>query len=94
MESLVTDGLEQELHDLIVKICNVSVPITNAPIPNAPLIGPDSPLGLDSLDAVEIVVEVQKKYGVHIDAQETGRRVLDSLRTLADFIRKQNKAER
>ncbi|MBW2163113.1 MAG: acyl carrier protein [Deltaproteobacteria bacterium] len=69
------------------------------PIPDvlpldAPLIGPDSPLGLDSLDAVEIVVAVQKDYGVHIDAQKTCRRVLESLRTLADFIRKQRKAER
>ncbi|MBW1965759.1 MAG: acyl carrier protein [Deltaproteobacteria bacterium] len=69
MESLVTDGLEQELHDLIVKICNVSAPIPDALLPDAPLIGPDSSLGLDSLDAVEIVVAVQKEYGVHIDAQ-------------------------
>jgi acyl carrier protein len=93
MESSVTGGLEQELHDLIVKICNVSVPIPDALLPDASLIGPDSPLGLDSLDAVEIVVAVQKEYGVHIDAQETGRKVLKSLRTLADFIRKQSKAE-
>ena len=93
MEPLVADGLEQELHDLIVKICNVSVPIPDALLPNAPLIGPDSPLSLDSLDAVEIVVAVQKEYGVHIDAQETGRKVLESLRTLANFIRKQSKAE-
>ena len=93
MDSLVTERLEQELHDLIVKICNVSMPIPDALLPDAPLIGPDSPLGLDSLDAVEIVVAVQKEYGVHIDAQETGRRVLESLRTLADFIRRQSKAE-
>lgn len=91
---MVTEGLEKELGDLIVKICNVSMPIPDALLPDAPLIGPDSPLGLDSLDAVEIVVAVQKKYGVHIDAQETGRRVLESLRTLADFIRRQGKAER
>lgn len=94
MDSLVTDGLEQELHDLIVKICNVSVPIPDALLPDAPLIGPDSPLGLDSLDAVEVVVSVQKEYGVYIDAQETGRKVLESLRTLADFIRRHSKTER
>ncbi|MCK4816401.1 acyl carrier protein [bacterium] len=91
---MVTDGLEQELHDLIVKICNVSVPIPDALLPDAPLIGPDSPLGLDSLDAVEVVVSVQKEYGVYIDAQETGRKVLESLRTLADFIRRHSKTER
>ena len=91
---MVTEGLEKELGDLIIKICNVSVPIPDVLPPDAPLIGPESPLGLDSLDAVEIVVAVQKEYGVHIDAQETGRRVLESLRTLANFIRKQSKAER
>ncbi|MEA1866970.1 MAG: phosphopantetheine-binding protein [Thermodesulfobacteriota bacterium] len=91
---MVTEGLEKELGDLIGKICNVSVPIPDILPPDAPLIGPDSPLGLDSLDAVEIVVAVQKEYGVRIDAQETGRKVLESLRTLADFIRKQRKAER
>lgn len=91
---MTTERLEKELGDLIVKICNVSIPIPDALLPDAPLIGPDSPLGLDSLDAVEIVVAVQKEYGVHIDAQETGRRVLESLRTLADFIRRQGKAER
>jgi len=93
LDSLVTEGLEKELGDLIVKICNVSIPIPDVLPPDAPLIGPDSPLGLDSLDAVEIVVAVQKEYGVHIDSQETGRRVLESLRTLADFIRRQSKAE-
>ena len=91
---MVTEGLEKELGDLIVKICNVSMPIPDVLPPDAPLIGPDSSLGLDSLDAVEIVVAVQKEYGVHIDAQKTGRRVLESLRTLADFIRKQRKAKR
>ena len=91
---MVTEGLEKELGDLIIKICNVSVPIPDVLPPDAPLIGPESPLGLDSLDAVEIVVAVQKEYGVHIDAQETGRRVLESLRTLADFIRRQSRAER
>ena len=51
-------------------------------------VGPDSPLGLDSLDAVEVVVEVQKKYRVRIGGQDTNREALRSLRVLAEFIRK------
>lgn len=81
------DELEQELAEMIVKTCRVTDTLPEQISPEAPLIGPDSPFGLDSLDAVEVVVAVQRKYNIRIDAQETSRRVLQSLRTLADFIR-------
>jgi len=83
----VLDDLEQELAEMIVKTCRVADPLPAEISPEAPLIGPDSPFGLDSLDAVEVVVAVQRQYNIRIDAQETSRRVLQSLRTLADFIR-------
>jgi len=88
MEPLSEDGLERELRDLVVAACYVD----DAPedvFADAPIVGPDSPWGLDSLDAVEIIVEVQKQYGVRIGGQEAGRELLRSLRTLADFIRKE-----
>lgn len=86
MSDVVT--LEAELQQLIIDACNVPDP-PNTVDPDAPLIGPDSPLGLDSLDAVEVVVEVQKKYQVRIGGQDTSREALRSLRVLADFIRKE-----
>jgi len=86
MSDVVT--LEAELQQLIIDACNVPDP-PNTVDPDAPLIGPDSPLGLDSLDAVEVVVEVQKKYQVRIGGQNTSREALRSLRVLADFIRKE-----
>ena len=43
-------------------------------------------LGLDSLDAVELVVVVQKHFGVEIKDMEEGRPALQSVRTLAAFI--------
>lgn len=72
---------------MIAATCRVAHPLPPDLSRDAPLIGPDSPFGLDSLDAVEIVVEVQRRYNVRIDARETGRQVLQSLGTLADFIR-------
>jgi acyl carrier protein len=83
----MSDGLEQELFRLVAETCRVSGPLPDDPLPDAPLIGPDSPFGLDSLDAVEIVVAIQRRYNVRIDAQETSRQVLQSLSTLAAFIR-------
>jgi acyl carrier protein len=86
-EAAIMEALERELLGLIVDICRIPgdiPPITE----DTPLIGPESPLGIDSLDAIEIVVGVQKKYHVRIDAEQTARQVLQSLRTLADFIRR------
>jgi acyl carrier protein len=85
------DGLEQELSEMIIKTCRVADPLPIKITPDAPLIGPDSPYGLDSLDAVEVVVAVQKNYRIRIEAQETSREVLRSLRTLAAFIRSKQK---
>lgn len=84
--------LERELLDMIVEVCKITDPVPEDLSPTDPLIGPKSPLGLDSLDAVEIVVGVEKKYNVRIDAQETSRKVLRSIATLAAFIKKQGGA--
>jgi acyl carrier protein len=82
------DPLEQELSDMLVEVCRILEPLPADLSADAPLIGPDSPFHLDSLDAVEIVVAVQRKYNVRIENQESSRMVLRSLKSLADHIRK------
>lgn len=44
-------------------------------------------LGLDSLDAVELVVLVKKHYGVQIKDMEEGRIAFASISSLAEYIR-------
>ena len=43
-------------------------------------------LGLDSIDAVELVVIVEKHYGILLKEMETAREAFASIRTLAEFI--------
>ena len=43
-------------------------------------------LGLDSIDALEIVLELQRSFGVEITDEEIGRRVLRNVRAIVDFI--------
>jgi acyl carrier protein len=43
-------------------------------------------LGLDSLDAVEIVVILKKHLGVTIIDSEQAKRVFATIKTLADFV--------
>ncbi len=91
MSDTVATPLEIELQALIIEVCNIpDPPLTVEPL--APLIGPDSPFGLDSLDAIEVVVAIQRRYSVRIGGQETARDILRCLRTLADFIRSEGMA--
>ena len=51
---------------------------------DAQLVGGD--LGIDSIDVLELVMMIEKEYGVVIDNKELGEKVFRSLRTLAAFI--------
>jgi acyl carrier protein len=43
-------------------------------------------LGLDSIDALEIVLELQRSFGVEISDEQVGKRVLRSVGTIVTFI--------
>lgn len=53
--------------------------------PDADLFGDDG-LGLDSVDALEIVMEVERQFGVQIKDDEASRDILRSVRSLANHI--------
>lgn len=60
-------------------------------------IDPDSPLfgeglGLDSIDALEIMVLLEKNYGIKIEDPKEGKKIFYSVRTLAQFIQEKQKA--
>jgi len=43
-------------------------------------------LGLDSIDVLELIVLLQKKYGVKINGAQEGKSVFYSVKTMAEFI--------
>ena len=52
----------------------------------APLFGDG--LGLDSIDALELIVLLEKNYGIKIDDPKKGKDVFYSVQTMADYIEK------
>ncbi len=46
-------------------------------------------LGLDSIDALELVVLMEKYYGVRIPDEIVGRKVLQSINTMAEYIQEE-----
>lgn len=57
-----------------------------------PWFGPDSRLGLDSLDALQISMAIQKKYRVRMPDSKDTRRALVSLLSLAEYLRSRQPA--
>jgi acyl carrier protein len=43
-------------------------------------------LGLDSIDVLELVLELERSFGVSIRDEETGARVLRGVNTIADYV--------
>lgn len=78
-------SLENELKELIIKDLKL-VDITPDDIKDEdPLFGEG--LGLDSLDAVELVVILQKNYQIETKDMEKSKEVFTSIKTLADYVR-------
>jgi len=44
-------------------------------------------LGLDSIDALELIVLLQKKYDIKLKSAEEGKDVFHSVKTMAEYIR-------
>ena len=51
---------------------------------DSPLVGGDT--GIDSIDVLELVMMIEKDYGVKIDSKELGAKVFASVRALATHI--------
>lgn len=79
------ERLREELKQLIVEECDVEVDADEIEDGEF-LLGDDSRLGLDSLDALSISLEVKRRYGKHIDSGNETRLALTSVTTLAHFI--------
>jgi acyl carrier protein len=77
------DPLKAEIKQAIVR--SLRLPITPEEIGDATPLFADG-LGLDSIDVLELVLEIERSFGVAITDEETGVRVLRSVDTIAEFI--------
>jgi acyl carrier protein len=54
---------------------------------NAPLFG-DEGLGLDSIDVLELIVLLEKNYGIKLSSPAEGKAVFQSVAVMADYVSK------
>ena len=85
MKGSLDDKMKTSLKELIITECDLEI-TADAIGDNDILFGSDSPIGLDSVDALQISLAVQDSYGVIITDNKVLRRVMKTVNTFADYI--------
>lgn len=78
-------SFQEEVKQLILEAADKEEPAGGLSA-DEPLFGPESRLLLDSLDALQISMAIQKRYGVRMPDSKETRRALASLAHLADHL--------
>lgn len=83
------EALIAKLKNEIIEVLNLTEMTPESIDENEPLFLEG--LGLDSIDALELIVLLERNYGLKLATAEEGKTVLKSVRSMAEFIRKNNK---
>ncbi len=84
------EELTQELKQELIKQLNLEEMLPPDFDENTPLFGEG--LGLDSIDSLELVVLLDRNYGIKLKDPKEGRAIFHSIRTMAEYIHA-NKAQ-
>lgn len=84
--SIPSEDLKLEIKNLIMNTLGIT-DINPADVDDdKPLFGGDNALTLDSVDAIEIIMAIQRQYGIRIADQTLAREVIRSVNSIAEFL--------
>lgn len=78
------DALKQQLKELLVEHLNLKDVKPEAIADDQPIFGEG--LGLDSIDALEIIVLLQQHFGIRLTKADNGPQVLATVNSMAEYI--------
>ena len=81
-----TAALKQQLKQQIVEFLNLLTVKPEDIKDDEPLFGEG--LGLDSIDSIELIVLLNREYGIVIEDPKEGRKILVNVNTMAEYIEK------
>lgn len=83
------EELTKELKEEIIEALNLEEMTPEDIDENDALFGDG--LGLDSIDALELIVLLDKKYGIKLANPAEGKAIFESIATIADYVSKNRK---
>src|SRR4051794_4414350 len=78
------DALRKDIKELIITSLNLEGVTPEQIVDDAPLF--QEGLGLDSIDALELAVAIERKYRVTIPDEAVGKKVFSSVTALASYV--------
>ena len=78
------DTLVNKLKEEIIEVLNLEDMQPSDIDENAPLFGDG--LGLDSIDALELIVLMEKNYGIKLQDPNQGKEIFRSIKVMAEYI--------
>lgn len=89
-QSMVSEAdlqrIKKEVKEVIIDALNIKNVNPDEIDDSAPLFAPGNAFGLDSVDAIDIIMRIQSHFNVRIGDQNLARDVLESVDTVATFI--------
>jgi len=82
---MTKEELKQDLKEQIIKYLNLLDHKPEDITDDMPLFG-DAGLELDSIDSLELIVMLERQYGVKLTNPTEGRKILGDVNSMADFI--------
>lgn len=84
------------MEELILQLKNQIIEVLNLEDMTAADIDTDAPLfgeglGLDSIDALELIVLMEREYGIKLTNPAEGKDILKSIASIADYVSKNRK---
>ena len=80
----IMENLILQLKNEIIEVLNLEGVKPEDIDENSPLFGDG--LGLDSIDALELIVLMEKNYGIKLENPNQGKEIFKSVRTMAEYI--------
>lgn len=78
------EQLKQQLKEQIIEYLNLLDLEPEDIQDDEPLFGGE--LGLDSIDSIELIVLLEREYGIKIQSPQEGRKILIDINTMVDYI--------
>ncbi len=84
------DELIRQLKEQIIDVLNLEEMTPDDIDDQASLFGEDG-IGLDSIDALELIVLLEKEYGIRLANPSEGKAIFKNVATIADYVSKNRK---
>ncbi|HOY31994.1 MAG TPA: phosphopantetheine-binding protein [Bacteroidales bacterium] len=82
----VTEDLKLQIKQMIVETLKINDVNPADILNNQPLFSGENIITLDSIDGIELIMAIQREFGVRLDDQNLARNILNTVDSMADFI--------